>query len=184
MPKRTDFLFKLLNLLAWLIFIGLCIESGGLMVNAFISLFINPAAAFKFWGGMNLYQLHQFNQSYFVIIIALLIIASILKTVLFYLIVNLFHKKKLNFSSPFNKTLGKYIFNFSYLAFTIGLVTYWGNKFSLWLSVVSNGAITLSNQNVKFEGSDVWLFMGVILIIFGLIFKQGIELQSENDLTV
>ena len=34
------------------------------------------------------------------------------------------------------------------------------------------------------EGADVWLFMGVILIIFAMIFKKGIEIQSENDLTV
>jgi hypothetical protein len=26
--------------------------------------------------------------------------------------------------------------------------------------------------------------MAIILLIFGMIFKRGIELQSENDLTV
>jgi uncharacterized membrane protein len=41
-----------------------------------------------------------------------------------------------------------------------------------------------SIRNIQFEGADVWLFMGVILTIFALIFKKGIELQSENDLTV
>ena len=38
--------------------------------------------------------------------------------------------------------------------------------------------------NIKFEGGDVWIFMATILLIFALIFKKGIELQSENDLTV
>jgi hypothetical protein len=54
MSKGTDFLFKVLNVLAWIIFIGLCIESGGLIVNAFVSIFINPVASSKFWGGLNL----------------------------------------------------------------------------------------------------------------------------------
>jgi len=184
MPKRTEFLFKGLNLLAWIIFIGLCIESGGLIVNTFISLFINPAASTKFWGGLNLYELYQFNESYFITVVACLITVSILKSILFYLIVNLFHKKKLNLSSPFNTIFGKYIFNLSYLAFGIGFFSYCGNNYSNWLRIVSNGIAAPSIQNIKFEGSDVWLFMGVLLLTFAMIFKRGIELQSENDLTV
>jgi hypothetical protein len=33
-------------------------------------------------------------------------------------------------------------------------------------------------------GADVWLFMGVILYIIAQIFKRGIEIQAENELTV
>ncbi len=184
MSKSTDLFFKTLNILAWIIFVGLCIESGGIIVNAFISLFVNPVASSKFWGGRNLFELYNFNQSYFVTMVVLMIIVSVLKSIMFYFIVNLFHKKKLNLSSPFNETLGKYIFNLSYLAFGIGLFTYWGNEFSNWLENASNGTLSPSIQNLKFEGADVWLFMGVILIIFAMIFKKGIALQSENDLTV
>lgn len=184
MSKRTEFLFNGLNVLAWIIFVGLCVESGGLLVNAFISLFINPIASSRFWGGLNLYELYQFNQSHFVTIVSLLIIVSILKSILFYLIVNLFHKKKLNLSSPFNDMLGKYIFNLSYLAFGIGLFSYWGKKFSNWLIDTSSGTLNSSIQSLKFEGADVWLFMGVILLIFAMIFKKGIQIQSDNDLTI
>ena len=184
MSKSIDLFFKTLNILAWIIFIGLCIESGGIIVNAFISLFINPVASSKFWGNINLYELYKFNQSHFITMVVLMIIVSLLKSIMFYLIVTLFHKKKLNLSSPFNETFGKYIFNLSYLAFGIGLFTYWGNHFSNWLQNASNGTLSLTIQNIKFEGADVWLFMGVILIIFAMIFKKGIALQSENDLTV
>lgn len=184
MSKRTDFLFKVLNVLAWIIFIGLCIESGGLIVNAFVSIFINPVASSRFWGGVNLYELYQFNESHFITIVVLMIIVSVLKSILFYLIVTIFHKKKLNLSTPFNETMGKYIFNLSYLSFGIGLFMYWGNNFYHWLKIVSNEKVSPSVQQLKFEGADVWLFMGVILLIFAMIFKRGIEIQSENDLTV
>ncbi|MHA8050328.1 DUF2975 domain-containing protein [Aquirufa sp. ROCK-SH2] len=184
MSKGTDFLFKVLNVLAWIIFIGLCIDTGGLIVNAFVSIFINPVASSKFWGGMNLYELYQFNESHFITIVVLMIIVSMLKSTLFYLIINLFHQKKLNLSSPFNETMGKYIFNLSYLSFGIGLFIYWGKNLYNWLKIVSNDNVSPSIQQLKFEGADVWLFMGVILLIFALIFKKGIELQSENDLTV
>ena len=49
---------------------------------------------------------------------------------------------------------------------------------------MGNDKILPSLQQLKFEGGDVWLFMGVILLIFAMIFKKGIEIQSENDLTV
>lgn len=39
-------------------------------------------------------------------------------------------------------------------------------------------------ENLKLGGSDVWLFMGVTLLIFAKIFKKEIELQTENELTV
>ena len=181
---KTDFLFKVLNVIAWIIFVALCIDSGGLIVNFFIILFINPMAASKFWGGLNLSPLYNFNQSHFVTIVALLIIVSVLKSILFYLIVNIFHKKKLNLANPFNEQLGRYIFNLSYLAFGIGLFSYWGNNFSNWLKLIGQSSLSQTIQNIKFEGADVWLFMGVILIIFAMIFKKGIELQSENELTV
>ncbi len=184
MNQKTDFLFKVLNVLSWGIFIGLCIESGGLIVNAFVSIFINPVASSKFWGGLNLYDLYKFNQNYFIAIVTLMIIVSVLKSILFYWIVNLFHKKKLNLSSPFNNTLGRYIFKLSYMVFGIGLFTYCLNQFSHSLKIKSNGLFFPSIQNIKFEDADVWIFMGVILLIFAMIFKKGIEIQTENDLTV
>ena len=184
MSRKTDFFLKTLYVIAWIIFVGLCIDAGGLIVNTYVTLFVNPEASARFWGGMKLYPLYKFNQSHYVTFVSLLIIVAILKSILFYLIVNLFHKKKLNLSSPFNKTLGKHIFLLSYLAFGIGLFSGWGNNFSNWLRGISNGSISESIQVSTFEGADVWIFMGVILIIFALIFKKGIEIQSENEFTV
>jgi len=184
MSKRTDFAFKSLNILAWFIFVGLCIETGGLMVNAFIPLFVNPMASARFWGGRNLYALYQFNESHFVTIVLLLIIVSILKSILFYLIVNIFHKKSLNLSNPFNEQLGRFLFNLSYLALGIGIFSWWGNNFNNWLKMIGKTVLSQDLYNIKFEGADVWIFMATILLIFALIFKKGVELQSENDLTV
>jgi hypothetical protein len=50
--------------------------------------------------------------------------------------------------------------------------------------MLGQNVLTQTFENIKFEGADVWLFMAIILLIFGMIFKRGIELQSENDLTV
>ena len=39
-------------------------------------------------------------------------------------------------------------------------------------------------QLLHLGGADVWLFMAVILFIIAQIFKRGIEIQTENELTV
>jgi ABC-type multidrug transport system fused ATPase/permease subunit len=184
MSKKTDFALKSVNVVSWIIFIGLCIETGGFIVNAIISLFINPMASSKFWGNRNLYELYQYNQNYFITIAILLIMLSLLKSILFYLIINIFHKKKLNINNPFNEQLGLYIYKLGYLAAGIGILSWWGNYFAKWLKKTSQNALTLTFENIKIEGADIWLFTAVILLIFGIIFKKGIELQSENDLTV
>jgi hypothetical protein len=33
-------------------------------------------------------------------------------------------------------------------------------------------------------GSDVWIFMGITLLVIAHIFKKGIEIQEEHELTV
>ncbi len=184
MSKGTNLAIKCLNILAWIIFIGLCVETGGLIINAIISICINPRASSRFWGNQNLYELYQFNQSHFVTIVILLIIVSMLKSIMFYVIVNLFHNKKLNLTNPFNEQMGKSLFSIGYLALGIGVFSWWGNNFSKWLRMVGQNVLTQTFENIKFEGADVWIFMAIILLIFGMIFKKGIELQSENDLTV
>jgi hypothetical protein len=180
MSRKTDFFLKTLYVIAWIIFVGLCIDAGGLIVNSYVTLFINPAASAKFWGGMKLYPLYTFNQSHFVTVVSLLIIVSVLKSILFYIIINLFHKKRLNLSSPFNETLGKHIFLLSYLSLGIGLFSYWGSQVSEWLVMISNGTLTSTIQDLQFDSADVWLFMGVILLVVAMIFKKGIEIQSGS----
>ena len=39
-------------------------------------------------------------------------------------------------------------------------------------------------HQLRIGSGDVWLFMAVVLIVIAEIFKKGIELQNENDLTV
>jgi hypothetical protein len=39
-------------------------------------------------------------------------------------------------------------------------------------------------ESLRIGGADVWLFMGVTLLVIGQIYKKGIEIQTENELTV
>jgi hypothetical protein len=182
MSKSDNYLFTGVNILAWIIFIGVCIDAGGVITNACYSIFINASFSSHFWGGIDLYNVYKFNEAIFVTLVTLMSITTFLKATMFYLIVKIFHDKKLDLSKPFNAILAKYIYLIAYCAFGIGIFSSWG----------SNLVIGLMNQNVllplihelKMEGASIWFLMGSTLLIFAVIFKKGIVLQSDNDLTV
>ncbi|MEY3500052.1 MAG: hypothetical protein RL308_1721 [Bacteroidota bacterium] len=182
MKTNVDFTFKLLNVISWILFVGLAIETGGYITNAVVTLFFNSEWAGHFWGHIDLSSLYNYNFGFFIGFTFLIIIVSLLKTILFYQTVSIFHKKKVNLANPFNETVKEYIFNFAFIALGIGLFSYAGKSFSHWL--MSQGLQMPALENVKLGGSDVWLFMGITLLIFAKIFKKGIELQTENELTV
>jgi hypothetical protein len=178
----TTQILKILYFLSWIIFIGVCIEAGGYIFNAFFTLMLNPAGASKFWQEVDLSGLYNYDRGYFTAFTLLMIIVAILKAVMFYLIVKILHDKKLNLAQPFNRDVGRFISHLSYLSFGIGLFSWWGVKHTIWF--VKQGVSMPDIQQLNFGGADVWVFMGVILFVIFQIFKRGIEIQEENDLTV
>lgn len=175
-------MLNILYIIAWAIFIGLSIDAGGFIVNTFYTLFINSEGASYFWNHIDLTSLHQFNQSYFVTLTSLMSIVAVLKSILFYLIIKIIHDKKLNLAQPFNKDVNRFIFSVAYLTLGIALFAIWGTNFSE--KIVQQGVSIPSIQHLKIAGGDVWLFMGIALLVIAQIFKRGIEIQEENELTV
>ncbi|MCY1230721.1 hypothetical protein D9M72_431460 [compost metagenome] len=101
---------------------------------------------------------------------------------MFYLIIRVLHNKKLSISQPFNKEMQRFISGLSYLALGVGLFSHCGVNYSEWL--VKQGVEMPDILYLRLGGEDVWIFMGIILLIIAQIFKRGIEIQSENDLTI
>lgn len=179
----TKQILKVLEILSWIIFIGLCIEAGGIAFNMIITFFRKPPFIENFWEGTSyLTGLYQFDRGHFFVITLFMTIVSVLKAIMFYLIVKLFTDKKLNISKPFNIELKRFIIKMSSLSFGIGLFSYWGMKYTAWLT--TQGAATSDLQALHLAGADVWLFMAVIMFVIGQIMKRGIEIQNENELTI
>jgi hypothetical protein len=178
----TNQILKILLVLSWVIFIGVCIEAGGIIFNAFATLVLNPQNAKYFWQPIDLSGLFQFDRGFFFVETFIMSIVAVMRAWLFYLIVKILHDKKLNMSQPFNKEVGRFIFKISYLAFLIGLFSLWGVKYSEWF--VKQGVKMPDIEYLRLGGGDVWLFMSVTLFVIAQIFKKGIEIQTENELTV
>jgi len=177
----TERMLKMVHILSWILFIGLCIEAGGFISNVIFAL-VNPSIVGHLWHQVDLSDLYKFGQGYFAVLTSIMSIITIMKALLFYLIVKILHDNKLNIFNPFSKELGNFIFNVSYLVFGIGIFSFFASKYVEWF--VNQGIKMPDVNSLSIDGDDVWLFMAVTLFIIAQIFKKGIELQEENELTI
>ena len=111
----TQLKLKIMYFLTGIIFIGLCIEAGGFIFNTLFTLFFNPIGANYFWKEIDLSDLYKFDSGYFCVIGFLMSLVTILKAILFYLIVKILHDKKLNLSQPFTNEFRRFIIIAPYL---------------------------------------------------------------------
>lgn len=178
----TKLVLKILLVLSWIIFIGVCIEAGGCIFSAIYTLTINSVNAATFWVGNDLSGLYKYSPGHFFVETFLISISTTLKACMFYLIVKILHEKKLDLSQPFSREVMIFITRVSWLAFGTGLFALWGVKYTGWL--ITQGVKMPDTEPLHLGGADVWLFMSVVLYVIAQIFKRGIEIQSENELTV
>src|SRR5205809_2081353 len=100
MKSRTKQILKVLQVLSWIIFIGVCIEAGGSIFSAFYTLVINPINAATFWEGNDLSSLYKYDPGHFFAETLLISIAAVMRACIFYLILKILRDKKLNMSLP------------------------------------------------------------------------------------
>lgn len=175
MKTTTTQILLLLKIFTWIIFIGLCIKTGALAISFFVSLFFNPEAAKNLYLAYNLHDLHAYSLYHYISFSAFLIIISALKATLFYLVLKIF--TKINLVHPFSSDVASSIKKMSYIALEIGILGIIFNGYAQWLM---HRSIEVNHQDSNTE----FLFMAGILFVIAQIFKRGIELQSENELTV
>jgi hypothetical protein len=104
---------------------------------------------------------------------------AVLKAVLFYYVILL--TGKINLTKPFSEYVSKQITNISYLTFSIGVISYIARQTAK--SMMHYG-INTDNLNQFWTDSQAFILMAAVIYVIAVIFKKGIELQNENDLTV
>ncbi len=177
----TKQILLLLNILSWIIFAGLCFDAGGIIFNN-IFAFYKPVALKQFWNGADLSAVYALDKGHFVVQALLMSIVAVLKALIFYLIIKLFYNKQLSISKPFEPGVTSVVFLIAWLCFGAGLFSNWGSNYAGWLK--GQGVQMPDTHVLRIDGGDVWLFMAVVLMVIGQVFKKGIELQTESDLTV
>jgi hypothetical protein len=178
MSKTNRFIFGCLQVVAWIFFIGLCIEAGGLLVNFFFSIY-NPSFVSHLYNKLDLSAMYQQSNIAFYCMYAFILMVAILKALLFYVVISLIIK--LDLRNPFSRFVSKQIDLMSYYTFSIGILSYVGRQ--------SANSLQYRGYNVNgllpyWADSEAFILMAAVIYIIAIIFKRGIEIQNENDLTV
>jgi hypothetical protein len=174
-------ILKVLHVFSWIIFIGLSIETGGIIFNTIYAMY-NPVVARHFWNGADLSAVYEADKVRFLTQAFFMTIVAMFKATIFWLIIKLFQDKKFNLARPFSSGATSVVFNISYLCLGAGIFSIWGSKHIEWLQ--GQGIVMPNADILHISGGDVWLFMAIVLFVIGQVFRKGAELQTENDFTV
>ncbi|MEZ4903744.1 MAG: DUF2975 domain-containing protein [Spirosomataceae bacterium] len=178
MSKTNNFVFWGLYIVAWVIFVGLCIEAGGLIVNFFFSLY-KPEFIQRLYQKLDLIEMYKDSKWAFFGVYSFILSISILKACLFYTVIDLMHKMDL--LKPFNPFVSSQISQISYLTLSIGVLSSIARQFAKNLS---HHGFATDSLNQFWADSQAFILMGAVIYIIATIFKKGVDIQNENDLTV
>ena len=174
----NNFVFITLHVIAWIIFVGLSIEAGGLIVNFAFSVF-KPEFVDNLYQKLDLSLLHQQSKFVFFGMYGFVLFISILKALLFYTVIELL--LKLDLTKPFSSFVSTKISKISYYTFSIGILSYIARQIAESLLIQGYEIDKLSQFWVD---SSAFILMAAIIYIIAVIFKRGIELQEESELTI
>jgi Ni/Fe-hydrogenase subunit HybB-like protein len=176
--KTNNFVFWGLYIVAWVIFVGLSIEAGGLIVNFVFSLY-KPEFIQNLYQKLDLTEMYKDSRLAFFGIYSFILTISILKACLFYIVIRVMHKMDL--LKPFNTFVMKQFFQISYYTLSIGVLSYIARQ--LAIDLINYGYVT-DNLDQFWADSQAFILMGAVVYIIATIFKKGVDIQNENDLTV
>ena len=178
MSNSNKYVFYGLRVVAWIIFIGLCIEAGALLVNFVISIY-NPEIVSRLYEKLDLSELFAYSENAYYGMYSFILAVALLKAYLFYVVIELV--SKLSLSKPFSDYVADKIIKISYYTFSIGLISYIGKETAKHLQ---HRGIELDTLNKFWADSEAFIMMAAVIYVIAQIFKRGIEIQNENDLTI
>jgi hypothetical protein len=178
MSKRTKLVFTGLHIVAWIIFVGLCIEAGALLVNFVYSLF-KPEIVHNLYQKLDLSQMYHRSIPAFLGMYSFILVISVLKAYLFYVVIMLV--SKLDLLKPFNSFVASQITKISYFTLSIGLISLLAQQTAKNLQ---HHGFEIDILNQFWADSQAYILMAAVIYVIAAIFSRGVEIQHENDLTV
>jgi hypothetical protein len=178
MTKRNNFVFIVLQVISWIIFVGLSIEAAALLVNFIYSLF-KPEVVHHLYQKLDLSEMYHRSMWAYFGMYSFILVISFLKAILFYYVILL--ATKLNLNSPFNTFVSKKITHISYFTLSTGILSFVARETAKNLE--QHGFDT-DILNQFWADSQAYIIMAAVIYIIAVIFAKGVEIQNENDLTV
>ncbi len=178
MSPKTDLVIKFLHVISWIIFIALCYQAGALLFNyTFMQFRVFPPE--NQYLLLDLTELFAQSEGYFGLLFGLAIGVNALKAFTFYLITLIF--QYLNLHKPFSQEMSKLITKISYFILAVGIV---GAIAQGVTQELAKQGYPVENAFAYWSDYSAFLMMAAVVFVIAQIFKKGLELQAESDLTV
>lgn len=174
-PKMID---GFLKVMAWIVFIGLCIQAGTLLFNFVYSAF-RPIAAANLYDGLNLSSLLASDPGHYWAIASLVVGVLLAKAFVFYLVIAALTEVDAN--RPFSQPVAIRISQIGYNALGAALLGYIAAHYCRHLQ---KRGLDLDSVGQFWDDSKALLLMAAVVFVIARIFQKGLALQNENDLTV
>ena len=171
---RTKQILSVMHVLTWIAFIGLMIKTGALLVAYGVS-YVNPEAARNLYLGLDLYKLREASFWQYTQVVSFWVAFSGLKAYVLFLVISAL--SEINLVNPFTLKVTRILEKISHVLIGLWLVAVLYNAQSGWMEKRSG----IVQEEWAVEG---FFFMAGLVFIIAQIFKRGVEIQTENELTV
>ncbi len=174
MKTRTHQILSVLHILSWITFIAMLINAGAIMVSYTVGI-VNPDAIKKMYEGSDLYNLRQFDFWQYTAIVSFKVAIALLEAYTAYLVIKVLSGIKL--ANPFTMEIAELLEKISHIILGTWVVSMLYNAHINWLVKRVDG---LPENLISGE----FIFLAGVVYVIAQVFKKGVELQSENELTV
>jgi len=173
MKSKTEQILTVLNILAWVAFIGLSIVAGSIIISYIVSIG-NAQAAKNLYKGMDLFAYRQHSFEHYTVLTGYKVMFYITQAYIAFLMTRLL--SSLNVTRPFNQGVVHVMKKISYSILCVWLIAMLNNIHVAILEKVYGVVATY------IPGESI--FLAGIVYILAQMFKRGVEIQTENELTV
>ncbi len=174
MKSRTEQILMVMHILAWITFIGLMIKAGAILVSYGVSV-VNPEGSKNLYKGLDLRNLREYDFWNYTAVVSLKVALVLIEVYIAYLVIKILSRIKIE--NPFRMEFAKTLEKISYYILGAWVVAMIYNAQIQWLSKHVDGL----EQDIV---SGEFIFLAGIVFVIAQIFKRGVEIQAENELTV
>jgi hypothetical protein len=176
MTKKTIDILPVLKIFAWVSLIGYIVAAAIKLISFGVSFF-NPEVAKNIYGSpLALDVLRQHSLVYFINVMSIIIVLAVLHAMVWAQIVKLL--SSLNLKNPFSRKVGTILRRTGAQLLGIWVISVMAEQFTKWIG--RHYSLEIGSLHAMHE----YLFFAGIIYIISQVFKRGIEIQEENELTV
>jgi len=169
---KTRRILTIMHVLSWVVFIGLMVQSGAILFGYTFTL-LKPEMTGRLYSGLNMLDARESDLTQYTIGMFFMVLMPGLKAYVAYLVIKTL--TNVNLQNPFTMATVRKLESISYdlvAIWVVGILQHVHKEVWLKMDIDTNG----------YSGET--LFIAGLVFVISQVFKRGVELQSESDLTV